>query len=380
MPAGSDWPRGRILRQRAIALVLVSSFLGTLAPVASAQNEEVRAGARAAATEGARAFHDQKWAEAADLFSRAESLVHAPPHVLYLARAQVKLGQLVKAQENYNKIVREHLDASAPKPFHDAQSEAARELKDLEPRIPSVKTSVQGDAKNLKVTMDDVAIPSALVGVLRPVDPGTHRFQASGDGQVSDVVTITVKEAARETVTLTLKPGAPPPVAANAEPAAASPAAPTPAAPTATPPSGAPAAPAAVAVDTTSAGGSNGTRVFSYVALGVGTAGVALATVFALGAKSKHDDADSLYNDQYHCGVPGNCSLTQQNEITDLDHQANNKKTLANVGLAVGIAGLAGGAVLFVMSSNGGSEKTSARATNVGVWLGPGSAGLRGSF
>jgi hypothetical protein len=377
MPAGSDWPRGRILKQRAVALVLVSSFLGTLAPAASAQNEEVRAGARAAATEGARAFHDQKWAEAADLFSRAESLVHAPPHVLYLARAQVKLGQLVKAQENYNKIIREHLDAAAPKPFHDAQAEAARELRDLEPRIASVKTSVQGDAKNLKVTMDDAVIPSALVGVQRPVDPGTHRFQASGDGQVSDVVTITVKEAARETVTLTLKPGAPPPVAANAEPAPASPAAPT---PSAAPPSGAPAAPAAVAVDTTSAGGSNGTRAFAYVALGVGTAGVALATVFALGAKSRHDEADSLY-DQYQCGLPGNCNSTQQSAITELDHEANNKKTLANVGLAVGIAGLAGGAVLFVMSSHGGgSEKTSARATNVGVWLGPGSAGLRGSF
>jgi hypothetical protein len=364
-----------VLRQRAIAFVLVSSLFGTLAPTARAQSDETRAGARAAATEGARAFRDQKWAEAADLFTRAESLVHAPPHLLYMARAQVKLGQLVKAQESYNKIVREHLDAAAPKPFHDAQADATRELKDLEPRIPSVKAVVQGDAKNMKVTMDDVVIPSALIGVPRPVDPGTHRFQASGDGAVSDVVTIGVKEGAHESVTLTLKPGNAPPIAATAEPA-------PPPAPTepGSQPGAATTLTAGASGDTTSGGGSNGTRVLSFVALGVGTAGVALATVFALAAKSKHDDADSLY-DQYQCSVPGNCDATRQSAITDLDHDANNKKTLANVGLAVGIAGLAGGAVLFVLSShNGAPEKSSAGASTVGFWVGPGSAGLRGAF
>jgi hypothetical protein len=376
MLAGFNGSRVRVLRQRAIAFVLVSSLFGTLAPTARAQSDETRAGARAAATEGARAFRDQKWAEAADLFTRAESLVHAPPHLLYTARAQVKLGQLVKAQESYNKIVREHLDSAAPKPFHDAQADATRELKDLEPRIPSVKAVVQGDAKNMKVTMDDAVVPSALVGVPRPVDPGTHRFQASGDGAVSDVVTIGVKEGAHENVVLTLKPGAAPPVA-NVEPQPA----PSASAPGAPPPSGATAATANVTADTTSAGGSNGTRVISFVALGVGAAGLGLATVFALGAKSKHDDADSLYNDKYHCEVPGNCDATKQSEITSLDNDANSKKTIANIGLALGIAGIASGAVLFLMSSNsGGSEKSSARTSTVGVWVGPGSAGLRGAF
>jgi hypothetical protein len=79
--------------------------------------------------------------------------------------------------------------------------------------------------------------------------------------------------------------------------------------------------------------------------------------------------------------MPGNCDATKQNEITGLDHDANSNKTIANIGLAVGIAGLAGGAVLFLLGSHGGeSEKTSARTPAMGVWVGPGSAGLNGAF
>jgi hypothetical protein len=33
--------------------------------------------------------------DALDLFSRAESIIHAPPHLLYIARAHDKLGKLV---------------------------------------------------------------------------------------------------------------------------------------------------------------------------------------------------------------------------------------------------------------------------------------------
>ena len=64
---------------------------------------------------GAAAFKDQRWAEAVDLFKRAESMVHAPTHLLYLARAQDKLGHLVEAHEAYLKIVKEPLPPNPPK-------------------------------------------------------------------------------------------------------------------------------------------------------------------------------------------------------------------------------------------------------------------------
>src|SRR6185503_12180093 len=92
------------------------ALLGVLAvaPDAFAQTDQQRADARAAATDGAVAFQASRWAEALDLFQRAESLVHAPPHVLYIARSQVKLGHLVEAREAYRKLTSETLAPTAP--------------------------------------------------------------------------------------------------------------------------------------------------------------------------------------------------------------------------------------------------------------------------
>src|SRR5258708_29664362 len=129
--------------------------------------------------------------------------------------------------------MRESLAESGPKAFHDAQTEAGKEIKDVEARIGYVKATVKGEAKNLKVTMDGVVVPNALLGVQRPVDPGEHKFQASGEGMTSDVIAVTVKEGGRQAIEIVLKPGAGPPVAAGPTPPS-SPAAPG--EPAATPP------------------------------------------------------------------------------------------------------------------------------------------------
>src|SRR5688572_13849493 len=96
---------------RASALTLALLFA---ALPAAAQTEEEIAGARSAATPGVKAYDAGDYAQAVDLFQRAESLVHAPPHLLYMARGNEKLGHLVTARELYNKIIRETLPASAP--------------------------------------------------------------------------------------------------------------------------------------------------------------------------------------------------------------------------------------------------------------------------
>ena len=323
-------------------------------------------------------------ADAADLFSRAESLMHAPPHLLYLARAQVKLGQFVKAQENFNKIIRENLPGNAPKVFHDAQTEAAKEIKDTESHIAYVKATVKGEAKNLRVTMDGAQVPNALLGVQRPVDPGEHRFQASGEGMTSDVIAVTVKEGGRQAIEIVLKPGAAPPVAAGPTPPS-SPAAPG--EPAATPPP-APGTPEAsstsTSLSTESAGGSSGMRMAGFVGIGVGLIGFGVAGAFAAKAGSKHADADTLYNDTYKCNIPGNCVKDRQAQIQDLDDQANGAKKTANLGVVIGAVGLVGGAVLLILSSGkgGGKEKASAPppATTVTPWIGLSSAGLSGTF
>src|SRR6185369_1760196 len=91
--------------------ILVTAGLIT-APPAQAQTKEQKAGARAAADAGGDAFDAGKYAEAADLFERAERLLHAPPHLLYAARAHAKLGHVVEARELYLTLTREHLAAN----------------------------------------------------------------------------------------------------------------------------------------------------------------------------------------------------------------------------------------------------------------------------
>src|SRR5579883_2443273 len=51
--------------------------------------------------------------------ARAEALVHAPTHLLYIARTEAKLGQLVEASETYARIQHEALAPDAPKAFVD---------------------------------------------------------------------------------------------------------------------------------------------------------------------------------------------------------------------------------------------------------------------
>src|SRR5436190_24014691 len=96
------------------ALLLLSST------AAFAQTDLERATARDAANSGRSAFEAGQYEKAIDSFSRAESLVHAPPHLLFLARSQAKLGRLIGAHETYLKITRETLKPNAPKAFSDA--------------------------------------------------------------------------------------------------------------------------------------------------------------------------------------------------------------------------------------------------------------------
>src|SRR5882724_2546656 len=166
---------------RAVAAILLASVcLLAVEPCAFAQTDDDRAGARVAATEGVKASNEKRWADAADLFTRAESLVHSPVHLLYLARAQEKLGHLVKARENYTRVIREHLGADSPDAFKQAQTSAQQEAGGLDGRLAAITVKLDGEKGTVTVTMDGEKVPPALIGLPLPVDPGSHVFQATG--------------------------------------------------------------------------------------------------------------------------------------------------------------------------------------------------------
>jgi hypothetical protein len=338
----SRLPVARVGRHLTRALLVLVS-LSAVPRSSSGQSDEERAAARQTALEGIKALKEQRYPAAIDLLSRAESVMHAPTHLLYLARAQMGLGQLVRARENYLKIVKENIDPSKPKAFHDAKAEAEKELAALEPRIPVITAVVDGaQGKSVTVTMDGTKMSAALVGLARPVDPGEHRFQASADGMASDLVTVKVKEGGNERVTLTLKPGAAVvSTGASAGPeATGTPASPAGTSAAPTPENSPPPPPGAEEPG----GGVSGLRTAGFVVTGVGVVGLGVGTAFILMGKSQRDEANSICPPDKPCPIG-----TDQNHLSSLDSESTSKMTIGGVSLAVGGVSLAAGVTMIIL-------------------------------
>ncbi len=335
----------------ALQAALAGGLVAALPDDAIAQSAEEVAGARDLARQGAAAFAVEDWQRAYDFFARAESLFHAPPHLLYMARSKGKLGELVEALELYNKVVREQLDANAPQAFADAQGSAAAEMKELEPRLARVTVSVEGPgAEDAEVLANGRPVPAALLGVPRPMDPGTYEFTVTAQGAQAEPVVVTIDAGAQRSVTLQLS-----------------------AVEAATP---LPPPPATTPADS----GTGSSPVPAYVALGAGAVALGVGTFFLIDHLGKKGDADGLFNDR-GCALDGACTVAEQNEIKDLSSNAATSGTLSIVGFGVGAAAV--GAGLFLLLTNDSSKAETARQQNephVRPVLGWRSVGLTGRF
>jgi hypothetical protein len=359
----------RYLKSSAVTSCAVALSLCVLSGGAYGQTDEQRAGARTLATEGAAAFNDGRYKDAADLFAKAESLMHAPPHLLYMARSHAKLGQYVKAREAYLRITKEQLPGNSPPAFREAQSTAQKELNALNPKIGSLEIKIEGadGAKDLSIKIDGTPIASVLVGVPQPVDPGEHRIEATATGMRAQPQTVRLGEGDKTSTVLKLEPDP------SAAAAAAAPGAPlAPGAPPGGAPPGAPVHDSSTSMETTGSGG-GGMRIGAYTAFGVGAVGLGLGTVFLLQSAGKRSDADDL------CNLPGGgCPTSRRTEVDQLDSDAKSASTLSVVGFAVGGVGIAAGVVMLVMS--GKSESSAAARPGVYPWVGANSAGVAGRF
>ncbi len=150
-------------------------------------DDATRSAARQLATDGSAAYQADDFAQAYDQFNRAYQLVHVPTVGIWAARSLVKLGRLVEASERYLEVERAPLAASAPAEHVKAQKDANEERAALVPRIPSVRVILDGaDPAEVFVTLNDQLLPSALLGVKRPTDPGKLRVKGVRGEQVVD--------------------------------------------------------------------------------------------------------------------------------------------------------------------------------------------------
>lgn len=154
-------------------------------PALSMSEPERKAAARAAFAEGVDLQQKGQHAAAAARLETAQKLFPAPTHLVHLARSQAALGRLVDASETYETLARTKLAAGAPPAFVKAQEEGRAEAEKLRPRVPTLRLQIQpppAQLKGLSVTINGQPVPSELVGLTRPVNPGKYSVTVRAEG------------------------------------------------------------------------------------------------------------------------------------------------------------------------------------------------------
>jgi hypothetical protein len=326
------------------------SFAVALAVPAAAQapDEATRTAARALGTAGVEAYQASDFATATDKLEKAYALLHAPSLGLWSGRALVKVGKWVEAADRFLETTSLQVPAGDYAVQKRAQADAAADLAALKPRIPFLAVAVEGaELADCSISVDGVPVASSLLGAGRLVNPGTHQLDARhGDDRAHAELTL----AEGERKTAALKFGAPP-LAPAAPPAAI----PAPASPP--PPLQAPMTSTADAGPASSA-----QRSWGWIAIGAGGVGLVVGGVTGLIAVGKKSDIDGNPN------CRGNhCAPSEQSTVDTY----NTCRTLATVGFYAGGALAALGAVLLVTAPSHPSAQ---------AYVGPGSAGVRGTF
>jgi hypothetical protein len=343
---------GHSLSLRAFGLTLALSA-GALLSASDARADEPsaadRATARTLAQEGYLALRDKDYGTAADRFGRAVALVHAPTLLRDLARAQVGLGKLVDAHENYSLIIREGVAPDAPAPWVQAVADAKAEIVAIPPRLPWVTITVTGPTDPV-VTIDGVTVAAASLGVKRPADPGKHEIRASAKGYYTAKKIVVLKDGESVNIGFELEEAPP---EADPEPAETK-----------------AAAPADLATEPA------WRKPAIISAFAVGGAGLVLGGVTGVMALSKHSKLST------DC-PSGTCGRDHKDEL-DSYHTVGK---LATIGFVVGGVGAATGVVLLLVKPRSSGDAAAQatrheqkRAVSLTPFVGIGSAGVEGTF
>jgi hypothetical protein len=258
--------------------------------------------------------------------------------MLNLADCHEKSGKTASAWAQF----REAISAAHKAGSLEREEIARSRAHELESKL-SYLTIETWKGQKVQVTRDGEPVDDAVLGSAIPVDPGSHVISAASLGKRSWSTTVQVgKSADHVSVAVPILPDEPASGASGAVLPGEEPALPG------------------------SAGGSLSTqRVLAIVAGGVGVVGLGIGVAFGLKATSKLDDAKS------HCpSYPDNCPP----QSAQLNDSAKSSATISTIGFAVGIAGVAGGLVLWLTAPKHSAERSAA------LDIGPGSVRVRGRF
>jgi hypothetical protein len=337
---------------RGLGLLLLGVAL-LVAPPAFAQDvdDAARAAARKLGYAGIEAYQANEYKNALEKLDKAYRVLQAPSLGLWSARALLANGRLVEASERYLEVTRLSPSGGEKAVQDQAKADARREVESLTPRIPSLIVRLDGAfASDVRVTVDGVTIPAALIGEGRPTNPGKHLVEGTrGTERVQAEVTLGERE--EKSVTLRFNPAALLGSGASGTDAAG-----------ATPDAGAAAAggDSGPARQGTGKGKGSAVRTMGWVAIGIGAAGAGVGVTTGILAFQKKRDIEVAGD------CKGGCKETGR---------VQNFNTLRTIAIASSI-----GAGVLVMTGVALLVAAPADETEVALELGPTSIGLRGTF
>jgi hypothetical protein len=273
---------------------------------------------------------------ALEQFKLSYAAVPSPNSHLYIARCLAAMGDVRAAYAEFDKVIDEATERGKTEDkYLPTRDTAKTERDELRSKVALVTITVVHATPATTVRLGDTEVPREQWDKPFAVAPGAVEARIStGDKPgTSQSATLT----AGQTQTLTLDGAAAPTAVATSNDSA----------PTSKPRSSA-LRPAAIVA---------------------GTVGVAGFVMFAVAGSMSQSTYDSLQKD---CGLSP-CPASRAGDISS----GKTQQTLANVGLVVGAVGVAAGATLFVLSLK---KSKSAPAPTTGLMLGPGYAGLNGTF
>jgi hypothetical protein len=320
--------------------ILIFLAIRTAPSHAQGADAEMRTVARELARQGADAFEQRDYPTALDRLTRAYSLFRAPTISLLQARALVRLGRLVEALDKYEETQRLPLGDEPPDLFLKAVGEAKDEAQQLRARVPRISIqirAVHGRLDGLSVQLDGKPVPSALLDVERPIDPGMHEVTVKAN--TYDPVVRQAQLGEGDRVVLQIALDAP----RKAQPTEGLEA----------------KAPAPDALQSATNDPSQ-RLLFGWLGVGVGSAGLAAFAVSGVVALQKKSGLDAVCR-------PG-CPPSAAQDIDSF----RTMRTISYVSLVAGAASLALGGY-FLLSG-------SPESAHVAVSVGPANASVGGAF
>ncbi len=337
-------PRESLFNLSSAVGLLLAVALSSAAPLAHAETSEAdRATARALAEEGHKALAAKDYALAEDRFRRADALIRAPSLMVDHARALVGLGRLAEAYESFDAARKEKLAPGAPAAFKRAVVEAERAIKDIAPKLAWVTLRVNGASEPL-IKIGEREVPASALGAPLPVDVGSQTIQVSAEGYVSKEATVSLTAGQKTEVELSLEPvpvAPPPPPPAPVVKHVVHRQAPP-------PPESKPSP-------------------LTYVAFGVGGAGLALGAVTGILCLSERSKLSSSCPD-------GQCEPGTHHDDISRYHFYSYTSAIS---ILVGVAGAGTGVALLLTKPKHEAPRASA---HVNPYVGVGSVGVEGSF